>query len=234
MARHGQRRIFVPTRSAEDWRPLLAKPDEHWKEGYSAHCLATCWQGAIGVPPEISSLVLSHPEFSGAAPELIIGLPELQTSLPGGTTASQTDLFAIVACGDELIALGIEGKVAESFDETLGKWLADASSGKKERLEYLCGLLELRPPLPEAIRYQLLHRAAAAVIEARRFKIKNVALVIHSFSPEHLWFSDFVGWCKLFGQVPERGKLVFLTTLSGTRLYAGWATGNVSRAGIAG
>jgi len=227
MSKRQQRRIFVPTQSPQDWQRLLAEPEKHWKAGHSAHSLATCWEKANGVPPEIESLLSSHPDFQGTRIELVIALPELQTELPGGRAPSQTDLFAIAAVGDNRIALGVEGKVAEPFGETLGEWLVTPSSGKTERLGYLCSLLRLTTPLPEAIRYQLIHRTAVAVLEAKRFKIPNAALIVHSFSQQHLWFDDFAAWCHLFGSDPSIGQLVKLTELSGTSLYAGWAVGTV-------
>lgn len=153
MATNPQKRIFVPTQSPVDWQRLLAEPEKHWKPGYSAHSLATCWERANGIPEEVSALLRSHPDLSADAPSLVIGLPELKTELPGGGSASQTDLFAIVASGEKRVALGLEGKVAEPFGETLGEWLTDASAGKLERLAYLSQLLGLKTPLPPTIRY---------------------------------------------------------------------------------
>ena len=37
-------KFFRPTNNPEEWRQLLAKPDKHWKTGYSAKTLAYCWQ----------------------------------------------------------------------------------------------------------------------------------------------------------------------------------------------
>lgn len=34
------KRIYVPTEGPGDWRRLLAKPDLHWREGFSAKALA--------------------------------------------------------------------------------------------------------------------------------------------------------------------------------------------------
>jgi len=36
--------IYVPTKSAEDWRPLLADPINHWKDGKSAKLTAERWE----------------------------------------------------------------------------------------------------------------------------------------------------------------------------------------------
>ena len=44
--------FLVPTTSINDWKELLASPEKHWREGYSAHALATRWQDAKGFPPD--------------------------------------------------------------------------------------------------------------------------------------------------------------------------------------
>jgi hypothetical protein len=221
-------RIFIPTRGVDDWRVLLADPELHWRDGYSAKSLAECWQRADGLPHEIAALVRSHPDFSGSEPKLLFALPEHQTPLPGGERPSQTDLLAFIAAGEKLLTLGVEGKVDEEFGPTLSKWSHNASDGKRERLGYLRDLLHLKVEPPSTIRYQLLHRTASAVLEARHLHIPNAALVIHSFSPSHSWFTDFAAWCALFSAKAEPGKLFKLAQLEGTTLYAGWATGTCS------
>lgn len=42
--------MFIPTGKPEDWKPLLAEPDKHWKRGYSAKAFAYSWQEANGFP----------------------------------------------------------------------------------------------------------------------------------------------------------------------------------------
>jgi hypothetical protein len=47
------KRILIPTDSFEDWRGFLARPDLHWKVGYSAMTVARAWEAAQGFPPEV-------------------------------------------------------------------------------------------------------------------------------------------------------------------------------------
>lgn len=54
--KQGAGMLFQPLSNPEDWRQLLAKPDKHWKTGYSAKALAYCWQEANGFPPEIKRI----------------------------------------------------------------------------------------------------------------------------------------------------------------------------------
>jgi hypothetical protein len=111
----------------------------------------------------------------------------------------------------------------------LGDWLLNASDGKLERLCFICDLLGLALPLPNHIRYQLLHRTASAVIEARRFKTDAAAMIVHSFSQARIWFKDFVQFASLFdvsigaNMVDE---LVAVRPNTSPPLYIGWACGD--------
>ncbi|HEY3778439.1 MAG TPA: hypothetical protein VGL35_10320 [Rhizomicrobium sp.] len=107
----------------------------------------------------------------GDNPELLLAVPEHKVALPGSRRGeSQNDLFLLARIGSETFAITVEGKVNESFDKPLDEWLANASEGKRERLAFLCEILELISPIPGDIPYQLLHRTASAIIEARRFR----------------------------------------------------------------
>src|SRR4026209_2197422 len=91
--------FLVPTSGVADWKELLADPDKHWREGYSAHALATRWQGTGGFPPEIASLLHSQPMFADI--EMLLGIPEHKVPLPGGARASQTDLWVLGRTPDD-------------------------------------------------------------------------------------------------------------------------------------
>ena len=75
------------------------------------------------------------------------------------------------------------------------------------------------------MRYQLLYRTAAAVIEARRFNAKSAMLVVHSFSQEDCWFEEYLTFLGLYGQTARVGELVRLAEADGVVLYSGWARG---------
>src|ERR1700687_6413303 len=173
-------RIYIPTAGPGSWRAFLADPEKQWKTGYSARALAHCWESAEGLPKEIDAL------FGGAA-TLQLAIPEHKVPLPGGSTQSQSDLFALLTIGKRSCAATIEGKVNEPFGPTIAEWQQNASSGKQERLTHICNLLGLTSP-PTDVRYQLLHRPASAVIEADRFKTDEAAMIVHSFSSTRMWF----------------------------------------------
>jgi hypothetical protein len=88
-------------------------------------------------------------------------------------------VWVLAKSENSLVSIAVEGKVEEPFDKTLGEWKTDASMGKEVRFSYLMEILGLREPIPDSVRYQLLHRTASAVIEAERFGAQNAVMLIH-------------------------------------------------------
>jgi len=211
-------KIYVPSSGPSAWQALLADPDKHWRTGFSARTLAHCWERANGIPAEVAAL------FDGPA-ELLLAIPEHKVSLPGGTRDSQNDVFALLRCGAETWAAAIEGKVNEAFGPTVGEWLAGSSEGKRTRMAFLCETLGLDQTPPPEIRYQLLHRTASALIEASRFKTDGAAMIVHSFSQERAWFSDFAAFVSLFRVPLDHSHRAVVPIKSGRKLLLGWATG---------
>lgn len=226
--------ILVPTKSAEDWKQLLARPDLHWKTGYSAMTLARSWEAsaAKGFPPEVAR-VLATGRTDWAALRLLLAIPEYKVSLPGGSTASQTDLVAFARADSGLVALAVEGKVDEPLGPTVGEKRAEKSDGVDTRLKYLESTLGLSAPCPDSIRYQLLHRTVSALRVAQDFAAGSAVMLIHSFSPTAKWHPEFEAFAALFGRVPAQGALVHLGQRDGIALYVGWCVGDQRfRAGI--
>jgi hypothetical protein len=217
-------RIFVPSSGPGDWRCLLAEPDKHWARGYSARTLAHCWEDADGFPLEIHRVLSQHPALDPIEPLLIF--PEWKVSLVGGARPSQNDVWVLAKSQNGLVSIAVEGKVEEPFGKTLGEWKADASMGKEVRLTYLLEILGLRELIPDTIRYQLLHRAVSAVIEAERFGAQHAVMLIHSFSPTNKWFGDFDAFVSLFGRKAEIDRLVTTVVLKGMPLHLGWVHGD--------
>jgi len=215
--------IYIPTSSPADWRTFLAEQEKQWRSGYSAKELAECWEHANGFPPEFQALFSKSGNPALNTLELLLAIPEYQVDLPGGRRPSQNDLFVLARTNDgQLVAIMVEGKVAEPFGDTLETWLKDASTGKQTRLRFLCETLGLPNPPPLNIRYQLLHRTASALIEAQRFNAKYAMMIVHSFSPEHSWLADYQAFLGLFGVTGLVGELVELPLPGSIRLFAGW------------
>jgi hypothetical protein len=220
--------IYFPTSGTEDWRRLLADPKKHWRTGFSARSLAYAWESASGFPPEIRDLFTStDPPFHDV--DLLLAIPEHKVLMPPyGRHPSQNDLFVLAKdSSNSLITITVEGKVSESFDKNLSEWNAEDSPGKQKRLAFIKDILGLAGGIPPTIRYQLLHRTASAILEAKRFAAKSAVMVVHSFSQSDLWFEDYQDFLKLYGVMDVKiGKLYFLTELRGIKVYSGWARGD--------
>lgn len=216
--------VFVPANGPADWQALLADPVKHWRPGYSARTLAHSWANQDGLPPEIKNLLRQNTLLADAEPLLIF--PEWKVALPGGVRPSQNDVWVLAKGNCGLISIAVEGKVDEPFDKTVSEWKATTSPGKETRLAFLLEVLGLSAPIPDSIRYQLLHRTASAVLEAERFGATHAVMIVHSFSPTNLWFEDFAAFASLYGQNASVGGIVSMRARNGLPLHIGWAHGD--------
>ena len=217
-------RIFVRSNGPGDWRCLLADPETQWERRYSARTLAHCWEDTVGFPPEVKRVLSQHTALAKAEPILIF--PEWRVSLPGGTRQSQNDVWVLASTEQSSVSIAVEGKVNEPFDKTLAEWKVDASRGKETRLEFLTNELGLKAPLPDHLRYQLLHRTASSLIEARRFRAQHAVMLVHSFSHDNQWFDDFANLAGLFGPRPAVDQLVTISRADGISLHLAWVHGD--------
>ncbi len=217
-------RIFIPSAGPGDWKALLADPENQWARGFSARSLANAWEGTDGFPPEISAVLQQSPSLRGLNPLFIF--PEWKVPLPGGSTASQNDVWVLAKCDSGLVSISVEGKVNEPFGENLAKWKATASEGKLKRLTYLAEVLGVEEPIPDTIYYQLLHRTASAVIEAERLGATQAAMLVHSFSSTNRWFEKFSAFVALFNATAAIGELSSVTARGGIPLHLAWVHGD--------
>jgi hypothetical protein len=184
-------KLHIGIKRPEEVVPRLGKPDLHWKVGRSAFCLANAWVGANDFPPRVKAVFKQDAQYIGAS--LVAGFFERETDLRTKGRPSQTDLLAIASLGKKLAVIGVEGKVDEPFGDVVNKW-NDRSSGKVKRLIALCQTLCLDQDSCGALRYQLLHRSAAAIYEAQNFCCQNALMLVHSFSSKHACFDDFLAF----------------------------------------
>lgn len=211
---------MVPSAGPESWKQLLAKPDLHWATGFSARTLAYSWEAANGIPTEVAPLLQA--ELGKVEPLIII--PEHKTPLPGGQRKSQSDVFVLARHAFGTIACTIEGKVDEPFGPTVAQQMVEASSGKAERMDFLCRRLGLSE-CPGDVHYQLLHRTVSALIEADRFAASRAAMIVHSFSPERRWFDAYARFVEMLGGTAEADGATMVEVPGGT-LLLGWACGD--------
>lgn len=215
------KRLYRPTQGVEDWRLLLADPDGQWVPGRSAYEAAHSWEAAAaerrGLPPAVARVLDSAEETRGAA--LVIGLPEHRVALPGGGHASQNDVWVLLRAGASTISMAVEAKAGEALGPTVGGWLADPNprSRKPVRLAAVRGLLALDSAELDGVRYQLLHRAASAVVEAKRFGAARALVLVQSFGRERDAGSaeDAGRFAGLYGTTFARNRVVHLSDGAG-------------------
>jgi len=218
-------KFYIPSKGPESWKEFLAEPDKQWKSGYSAKSLACCWEEAEGFPKSVLS-VFNNSEYDlFHSVEFLLGIPEYQVPLPGGSTASQNDIYVLGKSRGELISIAVEGKVSEPFGDLVSKWGKEMTYSKEKRLNYLLDKLGLSGLDVSHIRYQLLHRTASALIEADRFCADHALMLVHTFSQTHEWFDDYVAFAKLFNIDAKLDTIHYAGNKNGKELYLGWVTG---------
>ena len=156
----------------------MAEPEKHWKTGNSAKALAYCWEAAGDVPDEVQRVLAFAPDREDF--QALLCIPEHQVPLPGGGRPSQNDAWVLGRTPRGLVSMAVEGKVSESFGPTIGEWSENPSPGKQRRLEFLCQELEIPFPPDGALRYQLFHRTASAIIEAKNYGAPDAVMLVHT------------------------------------------------------
>jgi len=220
-------KFFIPTNTPEDWKSLLADPDKHWKTGHSAKALAYAWQEAGDFPRSVKKVFKNSGIDLFQDVKLLLAFPEYTVPLKlYRSRPSQNDIFILAKGNDQLISIAVEGKVDEPFGELVADWKLHDQGGKKVRLEFLCEVLQLDVNKIDHVRYQLLHRTASAVIEAKKFNAENALMLVHSFSQDNEWFDDYCQFLELFGAKGDVDSLVLATNINGIDLYFGWVKGN--------
>ncbi|PEJ28330.1 hypothetical protein CN689_22530 [Peribacillus butanolivorans] len=218
----------MPSKGPEDWGKLLINEN-------SEKTLAYCQEDQNEFPPDVKAGFLESGIELFENDELLLGLPEYKVSLPGGSRASQNDIF-VLAKGishqkkEQLISIAVEGKVNEDFGKTICKRLGlEPSSGLRKRVQFLLKTLEIeRLSYAEisGLRYQLLQRAASAILLAQKFMSPNALMLIHSFSESDKGFVDYEKFVSLFGLRALKSRIIGPATINGNDLYFGWIRGD--------
>ena len=221
-------RILTFTSGPYDWKDLLADPGKQWKRGYSARTLAHCWEASDGFPPEVAQPFAMNNEHLLAELTPILAVPEFKVCLPGGVRASQNDIFVLAQSVAGPVVVMVEGKVNESFGPTVEAWRKDASAGKKARLEFLSRTLGLESSPSGLVRYQLLHRAASAIIVGEQYRAAAAVLAIHSFSPKKAGWRDYQVFTRLFGLEAQMGEIQRIGSATRIPFFGVWVAGNTT------
>ncbi|MGD0696915.1 MAG: hypothetical protein ABSB82_19025 [Terriglobia bacterium] len=157
----------------------------------------------------------------------MFAVAEHKVDLPGGNAASQSDVWAVVSTSSGMLSLTVEAKSKEAFgDEILEKWLVagateESKSNRQKRFDYVCSHLPKSDSFLQ-VRYQMLHRCAASVIEAKRFGFKRAAFIVQAFETPANGFQDYAIFCQALKIPAARGSMA-TTSVNGISLSVGWA-----------
>lgn len=174
--------------SVEDWFSYAPpkKGELQWKDKRSAKELAQSWfRNGTPKPPEelIASLEAKFDTgvtFDEAKPECIIELDDFVGE------HRNCDLVVLCNVGAKRMVINVEAKADEPFGDVIGEYYdrkTGSGSNVPARIRQLSQALFGREPV-EAIRklrYQLLHAAAATLIEARANEAEMGLLLVHEF-----------------------------------------------------
>ena len=225
-------RLCIETRGISNWRDRLAKPNTQWKQRFSAFETAVSWENAScspgGLPEQIAELFRGS-VFGEAT--LLLAIAEHKVPLIGGLADSQCDVWALLSTASGHVSLSLEAKANEPFgqgNQSLKDWLAAGESEKsrqnrRDRWKHIADHLpSAAPDAYSLVPYQLLHRCAAAVIEAKRFGVPNAVFVVQAFNSPDESFDQFSMFCHAAVAKPERGQMQ-ITSVGEIRLGIGWA-----------
>lgn len=229
-------RLHTATRGICSWREMLAKPDTQWERRYSAMETAVAWESAAAADrdnraglPEPMAALLGTCLYK--QPVLLLAIAEHKVPLVGRGGDSQCDVWALVGTAAGTVSLSVEAKAQEPFgklNQSLLDWLSGEKSDESRRnrqARWACVQSHLPVAVDDGysvVAYQLLHRAAAAVIEARRFGLKHAAFVVQAFGSPAASFEEYAKLCRAMGLQANRGRME-VATVEDVTLGVGWA-----------
>lgn len=225
-------RLYVPSLGPTDSRRLLADPDKHWKPQHSALELAVAWEAVRkdkkrGMPASVCAAIDSVAELRGAS--LVIGLPEHVVDIEGGGHGSQNDLWALLRVGSSFVSMTVEAKAGEALDDLVSVWLTKKSSetgksNKPVRLGALQWALGIADVDVDSLRYQLLHRAVSALLEAERFSARYAVMLVQSFNDaaDRESHEDFGKFASVMEAEVSTGRIAKVGRVTAVPLYIGW------------
>ena len=222
-------RIFVPTAGTSDWRRLLADPDSQWRAAKPAFEVAIAWEGARlserGLPAAAEGLFDASYAFRGAS--LLMGVPEHHIQITGRHHGTQADFWALLDTPVGVTSMAVEATSGETFDRSAREWLeiATIDGARGARLDRLCELLDLTRNEALDCSYQLLQRSAAAIAEARRFKLQNAFLLVYSLGERGAALAAYRQFLRALGGEGGENEVVGVGLRGGVDLWLGWLNG---------
>lgn len=187
-------------RTLDEWLELAGPKGKkkQWVDGRSAKECARAWLEKLGeTPPEISRLLR---QLGGGPIMIDRAEPEALLTFDGHGGPRNADMAIWAADDIGPVAVTIEAKADEPFDELLPRVLSEAlerrlesaDSGALARATDLARSLfhprQPKQPRLDQIRYQLMTAAAGTLAMAQRHGASRAVLVVHEFrSAETSW-----------------------------------------------
>jgi hypothetical protein len=163
----------------------------------------------------------AYPLFEGA--RLIEAFFERKVELGTPGRPSQNDILVYAKLSSGYLAIAVEGKVREPFDKYVFE--KETTPGVEARILGLCDRLEISPDKIQRIRYQLLHRAVSAILEAERYGAEHALMLVHSFCARNTSFDDYRDFATLLGiteNAVQVNQILGFKQLRNVQLHLGW------------
>jgi len=191
-------------------------------ENRAAHFLARSWLAFGEEFPELIALTLATaPALEEAS--FVEGFFERGIDLGDGRRPSKTDLVALLCINKRLVVMSVIAMVDKPFGNLIVHELVAASPAKRARIERLRAMLDISVTDVETIPYELLHRTAAVVIEAKRFCADTAVMMVHSFDRDDSGIEDFQRFARAIGIKEAKATYTSGPVLvDGVKLYVGW------------
>jgi len=213
-----------------EWRKLLAEPIEQWKDGKSAKELVKLWTQSDELPETVKDL------FPDDEMKPIFLFPEYSVPMPGKGKDSFNDLYVLTSTENSYLPIIVEAKAGEEFGPIVSERYRDKEKGWDKgknanvRLSGILSILGLdgydQPPYPKIgnLRYQLFHRSACALLEAKRIKATKALVLIQSFRHAAKSYNDFKQFLNLLTFKDPISPKVLLGPLliNGIELFFAW------------
>jgi hypothetical protein len=133
-----------------------------------------------------------------------------------GARASQLDLWVLARTPRGLLSIVI--------DENALQPAAKGGMPGRDLQDALGALLEIDRDVDPTIPSRLIHRTAAALVEARRFFAMGALVVVRSAGAAHDSFADFQRFVTMMGgRLRRPGHLLSVKPREGIELAFGWA-----------
>ena len=167
----------------------------HWVDGRSAKECARAWLGTPGEMPAELAALLTHPDFGPLAISRIEPEAHLAFDAHAGPRNADIAVWAQDAAGP--VAITLEAKVDEPFDQPVAKVLAAAlerriaspASGALPRIADLAAALfwprQRGEPALGSLRYQLLTAAGGTLAMAQKSGANRAVVLIHELVSSH-------------------------------------------------